>query len=168
MGERNAFKALIIGGSVGGLAAAHELGSVGAEVAVYERSAGRTEPRGAGIVMQPEVEMLLERLGSSARSVSVLPHERQQLHIHGKAERYKAPQLMTSWDTLYRALRDPLTDVCYRLDSSLARVRVEGHDVTAEFSDGYTVRGNFLVGADGIGSATRRLIDPAARPAYAG
>jgi hypothetical protein len=26
MGERNAFKALIIGGSVGGLAAAHELG----------------------------------------------------------------------------------------------------------------------------------------------
>ncbi|MGW9129774.1 FAD binding domain-containing protein [Streptomyces sp. NPDC055681] len=168
MRERNAFKALIIGGSVGGLAAAHELGSVGAEVAVYERSAGRTEPRGAGIVMQPEVEMLLERLGSSARSVGVLLHERQQLHIHGRVERYKAPQLMTSWDTLYRALRDPLTEVCYRLDSSLARVRVEGHDVTAEFSDGYTVLGNFLVGADGIGSATRRLIDPAARPAYAG
>ncbi|MEV6293774.1 hypothetical protein AB0M41_25810 [Streptomyces sp. NPDC051896] len=58
--------------------------------------------------------------------------------------------------------------VCYRLDSALRRVRVEGSDVTAEFADGYTAQGHFLVGADGIGSATRRLLDPATRPSYAG
>ncbi|MGW1163330.1 FAD binding domain-containing protein [Streptomyces sp. NPDC002519] len=162
------FKALIIGGSVGGLAAAHEMRAVGAEAAVYERSAGRMEARGAGIVMQPEVEALLVRLGMSAQSVSVGLHERQQLHIHGRATRYAAPQLMTSWDTLYRALRDPLAEVCYRLDSALSRVRVEDGEVTAEFADGYTARGDFLVGADGIGSATRRLLDPAVRTAYAG
>ncbi|MCX4785021.1 FAD-dependent monooxygenase [Streptomyces sp. NBC_01221] len=168
MGKSDAFKALIIGGSVGGLAAAHELRSIGAEVAVYERSVGRTQARGAGIVMQPEVEALLANLGLSARSVSVELRERQQLHIRGKAERYRAPQLMTAWDALYRALREPLDDVCYRLDSSLRHVRVEGHDVTAEFPDGHVAQGNFLVGADGIGSATRRLLDATSRPAYAG
>ncbi|MEV6028289.1 FAD-dependent monooxygenase [Streptomyces sp. NPDC052036] len=162
------FKALIIGGSLGGLAAAHEMRAVGADAAVYERSAGRMEARGAGIVMQPEVEALLVRLGMSAGSVSVELHERQQLHIHGRPARYAAPQLMTAWDTLYRALRDPLAGVCYRLDSALRRVGVEGFEVTAEFADGYTARGDFLVAADGIGSATRRLLDPAVRPGYAG
>ncbi|MEK0098844.1 FAD-dependent monooxygenase [Streptomyces sp. A475] len=168
MNPRTELQALIIGGSVGGLAAAHEMRSVGAEVAVYERSAGRMEARGAGIVMQPEVEALLVRLGMSAQSVSVELRERQQLDPAGRTTRYAAPQLMTSWDTLYRALRDPLSGVCYRLDSALRRVRVEGSEVTAEFADGYTARGNFLVGADGLGSATRRLLNPAALPAYAG
>ncbi|ASQ99849.1 monooxygenase [Streptomyces sp. 11-1-2] len=164
----NAFTALVIGGSVGGLAAAHELRAVGAEVAVYERSVGKTSARGAGIVMQPETEALLSRLGVPARSVSVELHERQQLRTRGKAARYEAPQLMTAWDTLYRALREPLAGMCYRLDSTLTRVHVDGHDVTAEFSDGYTARGNFLVGADGIGSAARKLLDSATRPMYAG
>ncbi len=168
MRPMESFKALIIGGSVGGLAAAHELRAVGAETVVYERSAGRMQARGAGIVMQPEVEALLVGLGMSAESVSVELRERQQLHIHGSPDRYEAPQLMTAWDTLYRALREPLAGVCYRLDSALRRVRVEGSDVTAEFADGYTAQGDFLVGADGIGSATRRLLDSAARPAYAG
>ncbi|WP_238545306.1 MULTISPECIES: hypothetical protein [Streptomyces] len=75
---------------------------------------------------------------------------------------------MTAWDTLYRALREPLSGVCYRLDSELRRVRVDGSEVTGEFADGYTAQGNFLVGADGIGSATRGLLDPGRRPAYAG
>ncbi|MEV5544437.1 FAD-dependent monooxygenase [Saccharopolyspora shandongensis] len=168
MAEKNTFKALIIGGSVGGLAAAHELRSIGAEIAVYERSAGEMQPRGAGIVMQPEVEALLARLGATARSVSVELHERQQLHLHGEPRRYVAPQLMTSWDTLYRALREPLADVCYHLDSSLKTVQVEDHDVAATFANGHTARGNFLVGADGIGSTTRALLDPSTATTYSG
>jgi len=54
------FSVGVIGGSVGGLAAALELRRLsGAEVNVYERSAGVMEARGAGVVMQPEVEALL-------------------------------------------------------------------------------------------------------------
>ena len=104
------FTALVIGGSVGGLAAAHELRSIGADVTVFERSVDRTQPRGAGIVMQPEVESLLGRLGRSVPSVSVLLRERQQLHRDGRLSRYDAPQWMTAWDTLYAALREPLPD----------------------------------------------------------
>lgn len=162
------FKAMVVGGSVGGLAAAHELRAIDADVAVYERSAGRTQARGAGIVMQPEVESLLNRLGVAAPSVSVELRERQQLHSDGKAAAYEAPQLMTAWDTLYNTLREPLAPVCYRLDSALNTVRVDGAEVTAGFTDGYTAQGDFLVGADGIGSVTRRLLDANSRPAYAG
>ncbi|MEU6346456.1 FAD-dependent monooxygenase [Streptomyces sp. NPDC046977] len=161
------FTALVIGGSVGGLAAAHELRSAGADVGVYERSAGPTQARGAGIVMQPEVESLLNRTGTSARDVCVELSERQHLTRRGETARYPAPQLMTTWDTLYRALRDPLEDVCYRQDSTLDGVLVEGDGVTVSFSDGHTARSDFLVGADGIGSATRRLLD-STPPVYAG
>lgn len=80
----HAFKALVVGGSVGGLAAALELRVIDADVAVYERSAGRTPARGAGIVMQPEVEALLNRLDVTAASVSVELHERRRLHVRGK------------------------------------------------------------------------------------
>ncbi|MFB7498484.1 FAD-dependent monooxygenase [Streptomyces sp. NPDC056161] len=168
MGTGNTFRTLIIGGSVGGLAAAHELRAAGADVAVYERSAGRLRARGAGIVMQPEVAALLDRIGVGAPGVSVELHERQQLHLHDAPVRYAAPQLMTAWDTLYRVLREPLSEVCYRLDSELNRVRVEDNEVTAVFTDGYTAQGDLLVGADGIGSATRRLLHPGSHPVYAG
>ena len=134
--------ALVIGGSLGGLAAAHELRSAGADVVVYERSADRTQPRGAGIVMQPEVETLLARLGRSVPSVSVLLKERQHLHRNGSATRQHAPQWMTAWDTLYAALREPLTDGCYRLDSALTQVRVETGTVAATFADGHRAHGD--------------------------
>ncbi|MFJ5213914.1 FAD-dependent monooxygenase [Streptomyces sp. NPDC088354] len=166
--ETNDFAALVIGGSLGGLAAAHELRAIGADVSVYERSVGPTPARGAGIVVQPEIEALLNRLGVPAEAVGVELHERQQLDVRGKAARHEAPRLMTAWDALHRVLREPLADVCHRLDGALRRVQVEGHEVTAEFSGGRAARGNFLVGADGIGSATRRLLDPSSRPAYAG
>jgi 2-polyprenyl-6-methoxyphenol hydroxylase-like FAD-dependent oxidoreductase len=162
------FSALVIGGSVGGLAAAHELTSIGAVVTVFERSVDRAQPRGAGIVMQPEVEALLGRLGRSVPSVSVLLRERQQLHRDGSLSRYDAPQWMTAWDTLYSALREPLPDGCYRLDSELTSVRVDGDDVTASFTAGHDASGNFLVGADGVGSTVRSLLDIPGAAAYSG
>ena len=162
------FAALVIGGSVGGLAAAHELRAIGADITVFERSVDRTQPRGAGIVMQPEVESLLGRLGRSVPSVSVLLRERQQLHRDGRLSRYAAPQWMTAWDTLYSALREPLPDGCYRLDSELASLRVAGDDVRAAFTAGQHESGNFVVGADGAGSTVRSLLDIPGVARYSG
>ncbi|MGA5462392.1 FAD-dependent monooxygenase [Mycobacterium sp. NPDC050041] len=164
----NAFRALVVGGSLGGLAAAHELASVGADVAVYERSVDRTQPRGAGIVMQPEVESLLQRLGRTVPSVSVELEERQQLHRRGDATRYRAPQWMSAWDTLHDALREPLESVCVRLDSTLEALRLDDGKVMATFEDGYEASGDLVVGADGIGSATRRLLTDRDDLRYAG
>ncbi|WP_123023368.1 FAD binding domain-containing protein [Mycolicibacterium stellerae] len=149
-------RTLVIGGSLGGLAAAHEMRFAGADVTVYERSVDRTQPRGAGIVMQPEVADLLGRLGRSVSSVSVALSERQHLHRRGEPERYSAPQWMTAWDTLYHALREPIA--CMRMDSTLTGLSRDAGGVTATFGDGPAAVGDFVVGADGIGSATRRLL----------
>lgn len=162
------FTALVIGGSVGGLATARELRSTGAEVTVFERSADRTQPRGAGIVMQPEVQSLLGRLGRSVPSVSVLLRERQQLHRDGSVGRYEAPQWMTAWDTLFAALREPLPDECYHLNSELASMRADGVGVTAGFTTGSEAVGDVVVGADGVGSTVRSLLNIEGTAAYAG
>ena len=164
----HSFTAAIVGGSVGGLAAAHELRSIGADVSVYERSVDRTQPRGAGIVMQAEVESLLSRLGVSVPSVSVQLQERQQLHRDGRIGRYEAPQWMTAWDTLYATLRAPLGDVCYRLGSELRGLSVENHGVTATFADGHRSTTDLLIGADGVGSTTRSLLHLPGDIGYAG
>ncbi|MEU0497790.1 hypothetical protein [Mycobacterium sp. NPDC006124] len=164
----HSFTAAVVGGSVGGLAAAHELRFIGADVTVYERSVDRTQPRGAGIVMQPEVESLLARLGISVPSVSVLLRERQQLHRDSRIGRYEAPQWMTAWDTLYAALRAPLDDVRYRLGSELDELSVEGGSITATFADGHRTTTDLLVGADGVGSTTRGLLRLPGDVAYSG
>ncbi|MGB3356799.1 MAG: FAD-dependent monooxygenase [Mycobacterium sp.] len=162
------FSAVVIGGSLGGLAAAHELASAGAEIAVHERSVDRTQPRGAGIVMQPEVASLLARVGRSVPSVSVALSQRQQLHRHGTPSRYQAPQWMTAWDTVYDALRQPLEGVCVRFDSRLDHLRLDGDSVTAVFGGGFSHSADFLVGADGVGSATRLLTSGRDDGDYAG
>jgi 2-polyprenyl-6-methoxyphenol hydroxylase-like FAD-dependent oxidoreductase len=157
----------VVGGSLGGLAAAHELHAIGADVTIYERSRDRTQPRGAGIVMQPEVADLLGRLGHPVSSVSVLLQERQQLHRDGSLTRYRAPQWMTSWDNLFDALRRALPDGAYRLDSTFTSAVVDGDSVTAGFGD-HTVRSSLLIGADGVGSAVRTSMGVAGAPRFSG
>ena len=48
-------RALIIGGSLGGLFAGNLLRQVGWDVSIFERSAHDLDSRGGGIVLQPEV-----------------------------------------------------------------------------------------------------------------
>jgi len=153
------FRALVVGGSVGGLAAALELRRAArADVAVYERSAGQMEARGAGVVMQPDVAWLLEAHGTDPASVCVALHERRYLQADGRARRQAMPQLMTAWDTLYRALRAPLAGACYRQDSRLLSLDVREDEVAVAFADGYATTGDVLVGADGVNSACRAAL----------
>ncbi|EDY45712.1 fad-dependent monooxygenase [Streptomyces sp. SPB074] len=147
--------AVVAGGSIGGLAAALALRGIGARVPVFERSAGRIQARGAGVVMQPEVEYLLERLGSSAAAVSVPLRRRQRIDRQGKIRAYDAPQLMTSWDALYRVLHHALPADTYHPGSKLVETAEEGDSVVSRFADGRAVTCDLVIGADGIGSAAR-------------
>jgi len=160
---------MIIGGSVGGLAAALELRrSARAEVAVYERSAGQMQARGAGVVMQPDVEWLLGQHGTKAADICVRLHERVQLDRNGQTFRQRAPQLMTAWDALYSALRRPLQDCCYRQDSELVELRQNGGNVHVRFADGYEASSDFLIAADGVNSDCRAILVGKASAEYAG
>jgi FAD-dependent urate hydroxylase len=73
---------------------------------------------------------------------------------------------------LYRALHQQAADRGIALEYGRRLVRAEvtaGGEVVATFDDGTRAIGDLLVGADGVHSATRRLIDPAApAPRYVG
>lgn len=160
---------MVIGGSVGGLAAALELRrSAHAEVAVYERTAGQMQARGAGVVMQPDVEWLLGQHGTKAADICVRLHERIQLGRNGQIFRQRAPQLMTAWDTLYSALSGPLQDSCYRQDSELVELDQNGERVHVRFADGYETSSDFLIAADGVNSDCRAILVGNAAAEYAG
>ena len=56
-------RALIIGGSVGGLFAANLLRSVGWDAVVFERNSEELTGRGAGISTHPQLHDVMRRLG---------------------------------------------------------------------------------------------------------
>ncbi len=56
-------RALVIGGSLGGLLAAHLLRSTGWDVVVFERNAEDLTGRGAGLSTHPQLIDVLRRVG---------------------------------------------------------------------------------------------------------
>jgi putative tryptophan/tyrosine transport system substrate-binding protein len=71
-------RALIIGGSVGGLFAAHMLGRIGWEVDVFERASENLAGRGAGIGTHPALGEVMRRLGLAFDEVL---HETSGVHF---------------------------------------------------------------------------------------
>ena len=72
---------------------------------------------------------------------------------------------------LYRALHQQATARGVRIEYGrrLVDAQATAGGVTARFADGATAAGDLLVGADGVHSATRAIIDPAAPgPRYVG
>ena len=59
-------RALVVGGSVGGLFAAHLLRSAGWDVRVFERAAGDLGDRGTGIGTRDELFAVMRRIGLAA------------------------------------------------------------------------------------------------------
>jgi 2-polyprenyl-6-methoxyphenol hydroxylase-like FAD-dependent oxidoreductase len=163
-------RALVIGGSLGGLLAAHLLRHVGFDAVVFERNAEDLTGRGAGLSTHPELIEVLHRVGIDFDdSMGVEVDTLVCLDRNGNTYREeKTVRVMSSWGRLYRALRDPLPTASYRLGMSLARVEQDESSVTAIFADGTRVTGDLLVGADGGRSTVREQLLPELAPAYAG
>lgn len=163
-------KALVIGGSLGGLMAGIELQQAGCEVEIFERSPRTLADRGAGIVMQAEtLQMLTLRCGLAEDETGVWLRQRQYLGHDGKPESQQyMPQLMTSWGLLQRAFRAAFPAGKYHADCQLLDFTAEGEKVCARFANGDEVRGELLIGADGSRSTIRQKLFPEVQPRYAG
>lgn len=163
-------RALVIGGSLGGLFAANLLLRCGWDATVYERVGEPLNARGAGIATHPELLAILARAGVPlTEEIGVRVTHRVIFAPDGRmlGER-RIPQIMTGWSRLYQLLRMALPDGCYRMGKELTRVEQYEAGVTAIFADGEHVRGDVLIGADGIRSALRTIFLPAVKPRYAG
>ena len=162
--------ALIVGGSLGGLLAAHMLRSAGWRVDVFERSAEDLAGRGAGLGTHDGLVAVLRRIGISIDdSLGVATHSYIWLDTSGATLR-EIPffRVMTAWSRLYRPLRDALPTAHYHASKSLVRVEQDERAVTAMFADGTSATGDLLVAADGSRSAVRAQVLPQVRPEYAG
>ena len=82
-------RALIVGGSLGGLFAGNLLRRVGWEVDIFERSPHDLDSRGGGIVLQPEVVEVFRRAGIDLRAVSPFAFRRNLYPTVGSLARYR-------------------------------------------------------------------------------
>ncbi|GAA1158027.1 2-polyprenyl-6-methoxyphenol hydroxylase-like FAD-dependent oxidoreductase [Kitasatospora gansuensis] len=172
----------VIGGGVAGAASAIALRRTGAEVTVHEAYPDPAGPVGSFLSLAsnglraldvlgclPEVqrrgfEVAEQRMWSaSGRLLGAMPRGR----LAGDALR--SVTLMRG--QLVEALRTEAerAGVTVRTGQRLTGLTEHEGGVRAEFADGSATEADLLVGADGLRSATRTLLDPAApNPAYAG
>src|SRR3712207_9315704 len=102
-------RAVVVGGSLGGLFAATLLRRIGWEVDVFERSARDLDGRGGGVVLQPDVVEAFRAAGVGYdASIGVVAQERVFLDAAGRAA---APgplrPLPTPWITAFCAPAPP-------------------------------------------------------------
>ncbi len=166
-------RALVIGGSLGGLFTANLLRRIGWNVDVFERSAHDLDSRGGGIVLQPDVVEVFRRSGIDLASMDlgVQSTYRTVFRPDGSIQsKHYAPQVQTSWSLIYTTLRTAFGDAHYHQGRMLQRVEQDrdAGTVTAHFTDGSAEVGDLLIGADGGNSSVRQQFWPEMQPRYAG
>ncbi len=162
--------ALIIGGSLGGMFAAHLLRGAGWRVDVYERSTEDLAGRGAGLGTHEALLALMRRIGIDTSAPMGVPIPRYVWldKAGGVVADVPRPRMMTAWSRLYRPLKDRLPGELFHPAKSLTRVEQDERGVTAIFADGTRATGDLLVAADGSRSAVRTQLAPQAKPEYVG
>lgn len=164
-------KALIVGGSLGGLIAAHHLKRIGWRVRVCERVTEDLSGRGAGLATHPELVRALQLVGIRIDDGLGVPVSRRAFVDARGASRLtcEIPQVLTSWNRLFSMLRAPLADGEYRTGWRLVGATPDEHGrIEAHFDGGRSESADLLVGADGLRSTVRSLCDAGAEPRYAG
>ncbi|HWR46331.1 MAG TPA: FAD-dependent monooxygenase [Pseudonocardiaceae bacterium] len=169
-------RVVIVGGGIGGLAAALALQSTGADVSVYEQAAQLGEV-GAGVGLFPNSMRVLQRLGVAdevarhaapgnefcwlRRDGSVVGHQ-----IAGDDGFFTLlgmyrPDLIA---TLAAALPDGVLHTGHRC----AAFSQDDHSALVAFGNGVTVEADVVVAADGIHSTLQRHVVEPQPPVFSG
>lgn len=162
-------KAIVCGGSIGGLFAAAALLKKGWEIELYERTAVELAGRGAGIVTHGELINVMKSVGASMTDLGVDVEERVAFDLAG--EQIKSipyAQTVTSWDRIHQLLRKLIPNEHHHLGKSVQGYKQDKGTVEVLFEDGGSAVADILVGADGFRSAIRAQMLPDIKPQYSG
>jgi salicylate hydroxylase len=171
----------VIGGGIGGLAAALSLLRAGIDVEVFEQAAAFGEI-GAGIQIGPNAARILHRLvpapALTAQAVRPLAvHQRrwddgrmlQQAPLGDAVEQaFGAPYYHFHRADLLAALASALPPERVHLRHRLVGLDDRGDRVEARFENGTKIAAAALIGADGIHSAVRSALFGPERPRFTG
>jgi 2,6-dihydroxypyridine 3-monooxygenase len=163
-------RALVAGGSLGGLTAALVLRDQGWGVDVLERSAVPLQDRGAGIVLHPTtVRYLVERVGKAIGDIGVPASRLRYVGDDGLvAAEQPCAYRFASYFELYQGLLDAFGTEHYHLSTQLAHLDNRDDEVTLSLTNGQTLTADLVVCADGIRSTARSILVPDAQPRYVG
>ena len=118
-------RALIIGGSLGGLMVAHLLRSIGWDAAVFERNDEELASRGVGLGTHPQLIAILKRAGIDFdESMGITPPRGVCLDGDGKIIiEQPMGRTLSGWSRLYDALLDalPAADLLVRQEAHADR-----------------------------------------------
>ena len=165
-------RAIVMGGSMGGLFAANFLHRAGWSVRVLEKAAVPLTSRGTGIVTNDGLRTLLGMAGVSAdESLGFEIQRRVVVDAAGEiVAEIRRPQTMTAWSRLLGLLLKALPEDRYTLGRAV--VGVEPGDASrlakVVLDDGQTLQADVVVVADGGRSAFRSPLFDAPPPAWAG
>ena len=171
---------IVVGGGIGGLSLARELGLAGLPVVVLER-ASKLATVGAGIIMNPNAMAVLEAngLASCVRSRSSAYLARDTFDHRGRrlatrdyrplyAEGRLAIGALCHRAHLHECLYDGLPAGTVRLDTRIVTLAAEPDGVRVETESGEVFTADVLVGADGIRSTVRARFFGPNEPTYLG
>lgn len=169
--------AAVIGGGVAGPVAAAALRLAGVEATVYEAYPSRPDGVGGTLALAPNGLAALEIIGA-AEAVAAAGDPIHRMDMTVGDRRFTIPSLpgvgplrSLHRADLHRALheRAEALGVRFVYGRQLVDARQDGSSATAVFADGTEAEADVLIGADGVHSAVRPLIDPAAPgPRYTG
>lgn len=171
-------KVAVIGGGIGGLAAAAALHQRGIDVTVYEQSAELREV-GAGLTLSPNALKALRVLGVEDFAVSASYLHEHQLVRSWRSGRVIKRQPRTTGQhgagfiTIHRAdLLDGIASAIPHnrviLEKTCIGIENTSHSAVVHFADGSEIEADVVVGADGIHSAVRTSLFGPDEPHFTG
>ncbi len=177
-------KVAIIGGGIGGLAAALALVRRGIDVSVYEQ-AGELRELGAGVQISANGTRVLHALGlkEALEKVQVLPAGKAiRLWNTGQAwklfdlgtesvERYGFPYITIHRGDLHLVIAEALEQAkpgAIHLGRKCIGLAQKPDRVALQFETGASAQAEIVIGADGVHSVVREHLFGAAKPEFCG
>jgi salicylate hydroxylase len=174
--------AVVIGGGIGGLAAAAFLHRAGLSVTVYEQASELKEV-GAGLVVAPNAARLLRELdvmdGFLEQAVKL--EVGWEFRRWDDGEVLSAENLRDACETRYgeatytahradllEALRSAVPSGSVRLSTRCTDVIINEDESLVRFADGTSTTADLVVGADGVHSVVRGSVTVPSEPTYSG